>query len=191
MRNYTESEVREAFAQYSGKTVVVKYGGAAMESSALKLCVVKDIVHLRKAGVNVVVVHGGGPELTALQERLGIETKFVDGQRYTDAATLEAALMALCGKVNKDLVRLIENEGGRAVGISGIDGSMLRCKKQTTPDLGFVGEIVKVKKDLLHVFMIDDIIPVISSVGIGEDGHAYNINADAAAGRLAAALSAD
>jgi acetylglutamate kinase len=171
--------------------VVVKYGGAAMQSSGLRNCVVRDIVTIRDAGADVVVVHGGGPELTSLQELLGIDTKFVDGLRYTDARTIDAALMALCGKVNKDLVRMIENEGQKAAGLCGIDGSILRCRKQSHPDLGFVGEITRVRKDLLLILMIGDIIPVVSTVGLGEDGLAYNINADTAAGRIAASLRAD
>ena len=187
----SESEIREALAHFRGRRISVKYGGAAMQSSGLKRCVIKDVTHLRANGANIVVVHGGGPELSALQERLGIETRFVDGLRYTDAETIDAALMALCGKVNKDIVRMIENEGGKAIGLSGIDGGILRCKKQEDPDLGFVGEIVRVKKELLHLLLMGDFIPVISSVGIGEDGLAYNINADTAASRIAAGLTAD
>ena len=191
MRSYNDSQISAAFKYYRRKTVVVKYGGAAMQTSALKHCIINDIALLRAAGANVIVVHGGGPELTALQERLGLETKFIGGQRYTNAETMEAALMALCGKVNKELVCLLESESARTVGISGVDGSMLRCKKQASPDLGFVGEITKVRKDLLHVFMLDDIIPVVATVGIGDDGRMYNINADTAAGRIAAAVCAD
>ncbi|MCL2111516.1 MAG: acetylglutamate kinase [Clostridiales bacterium] len=183
--------MREIFKHFRRKTIVVKYGGAAMQSSALKNCVVKDIVNLREFGANIVLVHGGGPELSSLQARLGLETRFIEGLRYTDADTMEAAMMALCGKVNKDLVRMFENEGTKAIGLSGIDGGMLRCKRQESPDLGFVGEVVRVKKDLLHLLLVGEIIPVISTVGLGEDGLAYNINADTAAGRIAASLNAD
>ena len=173
------------------RTIVVKYGGAAMQSDALKAGVVQDVSQLSASGAYVVLVHGGGPELSALQRRLGIETRFVDGLRYTDEGTMDAALMALCGKVNKDLVRMLENEGSHAVGLSGIDGGILRCTKQTDPDIGFVGEVKSVDTRLLHTLLKDGCIPVVSTVGLGEDGLAYNINADTAAGRIAAALSAD
>jgi len=186
-----EIQFEKATGDLSRKCIVVKYGGAAMKSSALRNCVIRDIVNLRESGADVVIVHGGGPELTTLQEQLGIETMFVDGLRFTDAQTIDAALMALCGKVNKDIVRLLEKEGQRAAGLSGIDGSIICCRKQEIPDLGFVGEITKIRKELLHILLIGGIMPIISTVGIGEDGLAYNINADTAAGRIAAALGAD
>ena len=186
-----EIQFEEAIGGLGGKCIVVKYGGAAMKSSALRNCVIKDIVNLRESGADVVIVHGGGPDLTALQEQLGIETMFVDGLRYTDAQTIDAALMALCGKVNKDIVRLLEKEGQRAAGLSGIDGSIICCRKQEVPDLGYVGEITRIRKELIHILLIGGIMPVISTVGMGEDGLAYNINADTAAGRIAAALGTD
>ena len=187
----SDNEIEEALKYFRGKTIVVKYGGAAMQASGLKRCVVKDIVYIQSMGASVVLVHGGGPEISALQERLGLERRFVQGLRFTDEGTMDAVVMALCGKVNKELVRLIGNEGGRAVGLCGIDGGIIKCRKQEEPDLGYVGEIVKIKKELLLNLIMGDIIPVISSVGLGEDGLAYNINADTAAGRVAAALSAD
>jgi len=176
---------------YQGKTIVIKYGGAAMQSEALKSGVMKDVSALREAGAAVVLVHGGGPELSALQKRLGLEPRFVDGLRYTDGDTMDAALMALCGKVNKDLVRLLENSGQKAVGLSGIDGGILRCEKQTEPDIGFVGRVLEVDKGLLRSLCGAGYIPVISTVGLGKDGLAYNINADTAAGKIAGALKAE
>ena len=173
------------------QAIVVKYGGAAMKSPELRNCVIKDIVNLKRSGADLVIVHGGGPELSALQKQLGIETRFVDGLRFTDAQTIDAAVMALCGKVNKDIVRMLENEGQSAAGLSGIDGSILRCKKQEEPDLGYVGEIICIKKELINILLAGGIVPVISTVGIGEDGMAYNINADTAAGRIAADMNAD
>ena len=181
----------ESIGNLEDKTVVVKYGGAAMMSADLKKCVISDIAKIKESGADIVIVHGGGPDLTALQERLGLETKFVDGLRFTDDQTIDAALMALCGKVNKDIVRLLENEGSGAIGLSGMDGSIVCCKKQENPDLGFVGEITQINKKLLSVLLCEGFIPVISSIGIGDDGNAYNINADTVAGRVAAELNAD
>ena len=186
-----EKEIIKAIGNLRGKTIVVKYGGAAMKSPELKDCVIKDILSLKESEADLVVVHGGGPELSALQKQLGIETRFVDGLRFTDAQTIDAAIMALCGKVNKDIVRMLEKEGQRAVGISGIDGSIIGCKKQKEPDLGYVGEIIWIKKELIDILLGGGIVPVISTVGIGEDGSAFNVNADTAAGRIAASLNAD
>ena len=176
---------------YKGKTIVIKYGGAAMQSEELKTGVMEDVAALAEAGAAVVLVHGGGPELSALQSRLGIETRFVDGLRYTDKETMDAALMALCGKVNKELVRLLQGSGRNAVGISGLDGGLLVCGKQREPDIGFVGEVSKVNTELLCTLLDAGNIPVVSSVGLGEDGLAYNINADIAAGKIAEGLSTD
>ena len=176
---------------YKGKTLVIKYGGAAMLSEELKTGVMADVAVLAMAGADVVVVHGGGPELSALQKRLGIKTRFIEGLRYTDEETIDAALMALCGKINKDLVRLLENAGSKAVGISGLDGGLLICAKQREPDVGLVGEVREVNTKLLRMLLGAGYIPVVSTVGLGEDGLAYNINADMAAGRIAASLAAD
>lgn len=159
-----------------------------MQSEELKDGVMKDAARLSAAGAKVVLVHGGGPDLSALQVKLGIETRFVDGLRYTDAETIDAALMALCGKVNKDLVRRI---GNKAVGISGIDGGILRCVRKAEPDIGFVGEISEIDTGLLHTLLDSGYLPVVSTVGLGGDGLAYNINADTAAGKIAADLKAD
>ena len=173
-----------------GKTIVIKYGGSAMQSEELKTGVLEDVVRLT-AEAEVVLVHGGGPEISALQKRLGTEPRFVDGLRYTDERTIEAVLMALCGKVNKDLVRLLENAGGKAAGISGIDGGLLTCSRIIEPDIGFVGEIREVCTDLIVTLLSAGYTPVVSTLGLGDDGLAYNINADTAAGRIAASLSAD
>ena len=176
---------------YKGKTVVIKYGGAAMQSEELKAGVIEDIAWLAGTGADVVLVHGGGPELSALQKRLGLKPHFVDGLRYTDEDTMEAALMALCGKVNKELVRLLQNQGIKSVGISGIDGGLLLCEKQSSPDIGFVGNVQKVGTDILKTLMKDCYIPVVSTVGLGEDGQLYNVNADTAAAEIAVGLAAD
>jgi len=172
----------------SGKTIVIKYGGAAMQSDELKDGVMNDVASLAAAGNHVVLVHGGGPDLSAFQKKLGKEPRFVDGLRYTDEETIDAALMVLCGKVNKDLVRRI---GQSAVGISGIDGGALLCSRRTDPDIGYVGEIREVDTGLLRTLIGAGYIPVVSTIGIGEDGLAYNINADTAAGKIAVSLSAD
>jgi len=173
-----------------GKTVVIKYGGAAMQSEELKAGVMEDVAMLAE-DADVILVHGGGPELSALQKKLGSEPLFVDGLRYTDEETIDAALMALCGKVNKELVRLLENLGRKAVGLSGIDGGTLRCVKQREPDIGFVGKITDVDTGLLLTLLGAGYTPVVSTVGLGDDEHAYNINADTAAGKIAAAVKAD
>ncbi|MDR1797970.1 MAG: acetylglutamate kinase [Clostridiales Family XIII bacterium] len=174
--------------------IVVKYGGAAMTEDALKTAVIEDIVALQKGGANVVLVHGGGPELSAFLKRQGHEPRFVDGLRYTDAPTLEAAVMVLAGKVNKDLVRRIGLAGAAAAGLCGVDGGMLTARRQTAAgggDLGFVGEVTQVDTKLLKALAGAGVIPVIASIGIGADGQLYNITADTAAARIAAALPAD
>ena len=176
---------------FRGKSVVIKYGGAAMQSTALQSGVMEDVAAIAATGAHVIVVHGGGPELSALQAKLGSEPRFVEGLRYTDEATIEAALMTLCGKINKNLVRLIENAGGRAAGISGIDGGILKCVRKKEPDLGYVGEITEVDTELLQALLDADYIPVVSTVGLGTDGNAYNINADTAAGMIAVNLPAE
>jgi len=178
--------------KYHGKTVVVKYGGNAMTSPELKQAVMTDIVLLSLVGVNIVLVHGGGPEITALSSRLGLETKFIDGMRYTDKATVEVAQMVLCGKTNKDLVCSIEMSGGRALGLSGLDGGMIKAKKlEGKADYGYVGEIVKVDPTPVSDALASGYIPVISTVGMDEHGEVYNINADTAVARIASALKVE
>ena len=175
---------------YSGKIVVVKYGGNAMISEHLKDSVIRDICLLQLIGVKVVLVHGGGPEITDMLGKIGKESKFVNGLRVTDQETVDVALMVLAGKINKSLVNLIELKGGNAIGLSGLDGHMIEAKVKN-PELGFVGDITKVNiKPILDV--IDKgYIPVVSTVGYDNEGHVYNINADTAAARLAGALGAE
>ena len=176
---------------FEGKTVVIKYGGAAMLDAAGENSVIEDVAWLSESGAKVILVHGGGPELSSLQKKLGLEPRFIDGLRYTDEETMGAAIMALCGKVNKNLVRLLENLGKKAVGISGIDGGILRCVRHDEPDLGYVGKVQNVDTELIDVLLTGGYIPVVSTVGLGDDGLAYNINADFAAGKIAASLCAD
>ena len=173
------------------KTIVVKYGGAAMQSEALKRTVCEDAAALAASGARLMLVHGGGSELSAFMMQNGREPVFVDGLRYTDAETVEAALMVLAGKINKELAAEIARAGGRAVGICGIDDGMIIARKQTEPDLGFVGEITKVDPYILEGLLSAGLIPVVASLALGEDGQIYNVNADTAAGGIAAALRAN
>jgi acetylglutamate kinase len=178
--------------QFHGQTVVIKYGGAAMIDPALKEEFARDVVLLKYVGINPVIVHGGGPEITSYMERLNLTVEFVDGLRVSDPATVEVAKMVLVGKVNSDIVLLINRHGQPAVGLSGDDGLLFRCVRQASPsgqDIGFVGRIEQVDTGvLLHV--AQDYIPVVASVGADPEGNSYNINADAAAASVAAALGA-
>ena len=176
--------------EYSGKIVVIKYGGNAMISAKLKDSVMRDIVLLSLIGVKVVLVHGGGPEITETLEKLGKQTQFVDGLRVTDAETADVVQMVLAGKINKTLVNLIGHKGGRAIGLSGIDGQMIQARVRDER-LGYVGEITKV--DVRPILDVIDkgYIPVVSTVGCDDEGGIYNINADTAAARIAAALGAE
>ncbi|MCL2493661.1 MAG: acetylglutamate kinase [Clostridiales bacterium] len=176
---------------FDNKTIVVKYGGAAMRSGALKRSVCEDAAALAASGVRLVLVHGGGPELSDFLKRSGKESVFADGLRYTDAETIEAAVMVLAGKINKELVALIENAGARAAGICGVDGGLIAARKKTAPDLGFVGEITEIHLEILEALLGAGIVPVVASVALGAGGEIYNINADTAAGGIAAALRAD
>ena len=179
-------------ADYSGKTVVVKYGGNAMMTRELKEKVMTDIILLSRVGINVVLVHGGGPEITHMLTRLGIESKFINGLRYTDADTIDIVQMVLSGKTNKDLVGLIGNLGGKGVGLCGIDGRMLQVRKLASdPDLGFVGEIVRVETEPILSALANGYIPVIATVGVDDAGAVYNVNADTAAAEIAVALGAE
>lgn len=176
--------------EYSGKIVVVKYGGNAMISEQLKDSVIRDIILLQLIGVKVVLVHGGGPEITEVLGKMGKKSTFVDGVRVTDEESIGVALMVLAGKINKTLVNLIELKGGSAIGLSGLDGHMLEAKVKK-PELGYVGDITKVNiKPILDV--IDKgYIPVVSTVGYDAEGNIYNINADTAAARIAGGLGAE
>ncbi len=178
--------------QFHGKTVVIKYGGAAMTDSTLKEEFARDVVLLKYVGMNPVVVHGGGPDITSYMERLDLPVEFVDGLRVSDAQTVEVAKMVLVGKVNKDIVLLINRHGQPAVGLCGDDGLLFRATRQTAPsgqDIGFVGRIERVDVDLLNR-VASGYIPVVASVGADREGNSYNINADEAAGAVASALGA-
>jgi acetylglutamate kinase len=178
--------------EFHGRTVVIKYGGAAMTDAALKEEFARDVVLLKYVGMNPVIVHGGGPEITSYMTRLGLPVEFVDGLRVSDAATVEVAKMVLVGKVNKDIVLRINRHGQPAVGLCGDDGLLFRAARQSAPngqDIGFVGRIERVDVDVLR-HVAQDYIPVVASVGSDRDGHSYNINADEAAGAVARALDA-
>ncbi len=183
------AEAKPYVQKYKGKTLVVKYGGSAMASAQLKAAVMSDLTMLNLVGVRVVLVHGGGPEISGGLARIGKESRFVGGLRVTDAETMEVVQQMLAGKVNKDLVALL---GGRGIGLCGMDGGMLLCHKlKTEHDLGFVGEIEKVRCQLLRFALDSGYIPVVATIGIGADGTAYNINADTAACKIAVALGAE
>lgn len=175
--------------QYAGKTVVVKYGGNAMTNTALKQAVMSDIVLLSLVGIRIVLVHGGGPEINSMLDRVGKESKFVNGLRYTDEETMEIVQMVLCGKVNKDLVDLLHIHKGKAVGLCGLDGHMIEAE-QKDPELGLVGEITAVDPHIINDVLDKGYIPVVSTVASGGDGRVYNINADTAAARIAAEVKA-
>lgn len=196
--NISNSERSEILVQalpyiqkYQNKTVVIKYGGNAMINEELRDAVMTDIVLLRSVGVNVVLVHGGGPEISEMLNRIGKESRFVDGLRYTDKETIDVVQMVLAGKVNKHLVQLISKHGGKAIGLCGLDGDMIKARKYTKADIGFVGEITGINTDVINYTLENEYIPVVSSVATGKNGEVYNINADTAAASLAAALHAE
>jgi len=196
MNNYMERstalvEALPYIQKYYGKTVVIKYGGNAMISEELRTAVISDIILLHLVGVQVVVVHGGGPEIGQMLEKIGKKSHFVDGLRYTDEETMDIVQQILCGKVNKNLVSLINNLGGKAIGLCGLDGALFQAK-QLDEKYGLVGKIVKVLPDVVNDALEKGYIPVVSTVALGIDSDtAYNINADTAAGELAAALKAE
>jgi acetylglutamate kinase len=178
--------------EFHGKTVVIKYGGAAMEDPALREEFARDVVLLKYVGINPIVVHGGGPDITSYMERLDLPVEFVDGLRVSDPDTVEVAKMVLVGKVNKDIVLRLGRHGQPAVGLCGDDGLLFRVSRQAAPsgrDIGFVGRIERVDVSVLN-HVAEDYIPVIASVGADRDGHSYNVNADEAAGAVAGALGA-
>ncbi len=179
--------------EYHGKTVVIKYGGAAMEREDLKEVVATDIVLMKYVGLNPVIVHGGGPEVSRHMKAMGKEVKFVNGLRVTDKDTIDIVKMVLVGKINKEIVSLINRHGRLAVGVSGDDGNLIIAEKKQLDgvDLGYVGEVSKINAEVLNNLIKDDFIPVVATVGVGEDGMSYNINADKVAGEIAAALKAD
>ena len=177
--------------KYHKKVVVVKYGGNAMTSQELKDAVMHDIVLLSLVGIRVVLVHGGGPEINEMLKRVGIQSRFVGGLRYTDADTAEIVRMVLAGKVNKELVSLLEQAGGTALGLCGSDGRMLQVEKMAGEDLGYVGEITDVNVKPIVDALDNGYIPVVATIATDENGQVYNINADTAAARIAVALGAE
>jgi len=197
------SEALPYIRRFVGKTLVIKYGGNAMESDELKTGFARDIVLMKAVGINPVVVHGGGPQIGDLLKRLNIESRFVDGMRVTDAQTMDVVEMVLGGQVNKDIVNLINRQGGSAIGLTGKDAGLIRAKKlkvtRQTPemtkpeiiDIGLVGEVESVNTGLLNMLVQGDFIPVIAPIGVGSEGESYNINADLVAGKVAEALQAE
>ena len=185
------SEALPYIQQFAGRTIVVKYGGAAMKESRLKEKVIRDIVVLACVGMRPVVVHGGGPEINIWLEKLGIEPQFKNGLRVTDAATMEVVEMVLVGKVNKEIVSLINQAGGKAVGLCGKDGNLIQARPDGREGIGFVGEVSGVKIQILESLVNSGYIPVVSSVAADETGQSYNINADTVAGEIAAGLGAE
>lgn len=189
--------------RFHGTTLVIKYGGNAMVDEALKNTFARDIVLLKLVGLNPIVVHGGGPQIGDLLDRLNIPTRFVDGMRVTDQQTMDVVEMVLGGQVNQDIVSIINKNGGRAVGITGKDGDLIRARKLTFTrakgetaapeiiDIGHVGEVVSVNAGILNTLISDNFIPIIAPIGVGEQGASYNINADLVAGKLAEELAAE
>ncbi len=192
MRSQVLIDALPYIQKYHDKIVVVKYGGNAMTNDELKDAVMNDIVLLSMVGIKVVLVHGGGPEISAMLKRVGKESKFIGGLRYTDEETIDIVKMVLCGKVNKELVSALQMHGGKALGLCGCDGQMIVAQKlMGEVDLGYVGDIKKITTKPIIDAINNGYVPIISTVGIGEDGHSYNINADTAASRIAACLRAE
>ena len=206
--NITSQVLTEALPyirRFHGTTVVIKYGGNAMTEAALKDSFAADVVLMKLVGINVVVVHGGGPQIGELLSRLNIESEFVNGMRVTDSATMDVVQMVLGGLVNPDIVSLINTHGGRAVGVTGKDGNLIQAEKMpmtiasndagaSAPeiiDIGHVGSITNIQVDVLNTLVQSEFIPVIAPVGVGKDGESYNINADIVAGAIAGALNAE
>jgi len=197
------TEAMPYIRRFRGKTVVIKYGGNAMVDESLKSGFARDIVLMKLVGINPVVVHGGGPQIGLLLEKLGKETSFVEGMRVTDSETMDVVEMVLGGLVNKEIVNLITHHGGRAVGLTGKDGDLIRARKLTVTrnspeldapeiiDLGHVGEVESIDASVVNMLTSGDFIPVIAPIGVGEDGRSYNINADLVAGHMAEVLGAE
>jgi acetylglutamate kinase len=189
--------------RFKGKTLVIKYGGNAMVDDALKNGFARDVVLMKLVGINPVIVHGGGPQIGKVLDQIGKQSRFVDGLRVTDSETMDVVEMVLGGLVNKEIVNLINRQGGSAVGLSGKDGDLIRARKLTLTrktaeleepeiiDIGHVGEVASLDTSVIHMLTSGDFIPVIAPVGVGEDGQSYNINADLVAGKLAEALHAE
>ncbi|XOZ32896.1 acetylglutamate kinase [Halomonadaceae bacterium KBTZ08] len=189
--------------RFTGRTIVVKYGGNAMENEELKNTFARDMVLMKLVGINPIVVHGGGPQIGDLLERLEIHSEFVNGMRVTDSETMDVVEMVLGGRVNKEIVSLMNQHGGKAIGLTGKDAGLIRARqlevRNPSPevtrseivDIGHVGEVVSVNTDVINMFTASDVIPVIAPIGVGDDGAAYNINADSVAGHVAEALQAE
>lgn len=180
--------------RFRGATMVIKYGGHAMIDPTLKQSVMNDIVLMESIGIKPVIVHGGGPEITALMDRVGMQPQFIDGQRVTDEATLDIAEMVLAGKLNGEIVSRINRIGGRAVGLSGKDGNLITARKMAMAegkDMGYVGEVASIDASVINLLDSGDFIPVVSPIGVCPDGQTYNINADTVAAELATALKAE
>ncbi|VAW76673.1 Acetylglutamate kinase [hydrothermal vent metagenome] len=188
--------------RFSGKTIVIKYGGNAMVDEGLKSGFARDIVLMKLVGINPVVVHGGGPQIGKLLDQIGKQSKFIDGMRVTDSETMDVVEMVLGGLVNKEIVNLIHKHGGQAVGLTGKDGRLIQAKKMTIKrdsdlnaseiiDLGHVGQVTEINPRVVNMVIKDDFIPVIAPIGVGDDGHSYNINADLVAGHMAQVLNAE
>ncbi|ABK46167.1 N-acetylglutamate kinase [Magnetococcus marinus MC-1] len=208
MRNQVEKvkvliEALPYMRRFEGKTFVIKYGGNAMVDEDLKSAFAQDVILMRQVGINPIIVHGGGPQIGLIMKRMGLEPKFIDGLRVTDEDTMSVVEMVLAGKVNKDIVNLINLNGGRAAGLSGKDGYTIQARKRThvrkgpdvqVPeiiDLGWVGDVERIETNLLDRFRASDIIPVVAPVGVGANGETYNINADSVAGHIAIAMQAE
>ena len=194
------SEALPYIKRFHGKTIVIKYGGNAMTDDHLKQCFARDVVMLKLVGMNPVVVHGGGPQIDELLKRVGKKGEFIQGMRVTDAETMGVVEMVLGGQVNKEIANLINQQGGKAVGLTGKDGAFIRAKKLMMPnkdkpgdliDIGQVGEIVAIDPSLISLLHSGDFIPVIAPIGVGEAGETYNINADVVAGKIAEILKAE
>jgi acetylglutamate kinase len=176
---------------YEGKTFVIKYGGAAMTDDRLKTTFAQDVTILRKIGINIIIVHGGGKDITDLAAALNIHSRFVDGQRYTDEQMISVVLMVLAGKLNKEIVNLINSNSGNAIGLCGVDNGLLKAKQNTEKDLGLVGEVNFVNIEFLNLILNNGMMPVIAPLAVGESGKILNVNADLAAGAIASRLQAE
>jgi acetylglutamate kinase len=197
------TEAMPYIRRFQGKTVVIKYGGNAMVDVNLKSGFARDVVLMKLVGINPVIVHGGGPQIGGLLKKLGKESRFVDGMRVTDSETMDVVEMVLGGLVNKEIVTMITRHGGRAVGLTGKDGDLIHARKMTITrelpeldapeiiDIGHVGEVASIDASIVHMLVRDDFIPVVAPIGVGADGHSYNINADLVAGRMAEVLAAE
>jgi len=177
--------------EHWGKTIVIKYGGAAMDRAPFSRSFAQDLALLHHVGIQPLIVHGGGPQVTDVSTRLGLETTFVGGHRVTDEQTLDVAKMVLAGKLNTEVVGMLLGGGVRAVGLSGVDGGLIVARKQARPDLGLVGEVVRVNVEVARTLMDQGFVPIVASIAAGEDGQAYNVNADVVAAELAVGLGAE